>query len=96
MTRVKSQSVLNIRSLRALFRENIELIENSKPTSDQTDETQKPEVEYPALLQAITERLENESHAVTPERAYTQLLNIINETTDIDGLAEYIKQLKIR
>ncbi|MCX8914832.1 hypothetical protein [Vibrio parahaemolyticus] len=85
---------LNIRSLRALFRENIELIENSKPTSDQTDETQKPEVEYPALLQAITERLENESHAVTPERAYTQLLNIINETTDIDGLAEYIKQLK--
>ena len=85
---------LNIRSLRALFRENIELIENSKPTSEQTNETQKPEVKYPALLQAITERLENESHAVTPERAYTQLLKLINETTDIDGLAEYIKQLK--
>lgn len=85
---------LNIRSLRALFRENIELIENSKPTSEQTDETQKPEVKYPALLQAITERLENESHAVTPERAYTHLLKIITENTDIDGLAEYIKQLK--
>ncbi|EIO4560698.1 hypothetical protein LQM11_001254 [Vibrio parahaemolyticus] len=89
-----SKTFLNIRSLRAAFRENIELIESSKPTSELVDATQKPEVKHPALLQAITERLENESHAVTPERAYTHLLKIITKNTDIDGLAEYIKQLK--
>ncbi len=89
-----TKTFLNIRSLRAAFRENIELIENDKPTSEQADETQKQEVKYPVLLQAITERLKDESHAVTPERAYTHLLKRITENTDIDGLAEYIKQLK--
>ncbi|ALR91274.1 hypothetical protein [Vibrio alginolyticus] len=89
-----TKTFLNIRSLRAAFRENIELIENDKPTSEQADETQNQEVKYPVLLQAITERLKDESHAVAPERAYTHLLKRITENTDIDALSEYIKQLK--
>nr|WP_319552419.1 hypothetical protein [uncultured Vibrio sp.] len=89
-----SKTFLNIRSLRAAFSENIELIENSKPASEQADKLQKTDVDHPALLKAITERLAKESHAVTPERAYTQLSKIITENTDIYGLADFIKQIK--
>ncbi|NMT50675.1 hypothetical protein, partial [Vibrio parahaemolyticus] len=84
-----SKSFLNIRTLRAVFRENIELIESMEPASN----TLISEVEYPSLLLAIAERLAHESHAVTPERAYTHLLKIITKDTDINALADYIKQL---
>ncbi|WP_180792357.1 hypothetical protein [Vibrio parahaemolyticus] len=61
---------------------------------DNEHKTQKPEVKYPTLLQAITDRLENENTKVTPENAYSHLVKLIKENTNIDGLAEYIKQLK--
>ncbi|EGV1829782.1 hypothetical protein AB5Q63_001979 [Vibrio parahaemolyticus] len=85
-----SKSFLNIRTLRAVFRENIELIESMEPASN----TLISEVEHPSLLLAIAERLAHENHAVTPERAYTHLLKIITKDTDINALADYIKQLK--
>ncbi|TOE32336.1 hypothetical protein CGJ45_24945, partial [Vibrio parahaemolyticus] len=53
-----SKSFLNIRTLRAVFRENIELIESMEPASN----TLISEVEHPSLLLAIAECLAHENH----------------------------------
>ncbi|HIF5796817.1 TPA: hypothetical protein ACX3EH_003897 [Vibrio parahaemolyticus] len=95
--------LLNLRALRrlvddAMSSQNTGSGKNAQkePTHnlDNEHKTQKPEVKYPTLLQAITDRLENENTKVTPENAYSHLVKLIKENTNIDGLAEYIKQLK--
>ncbi|GBK97716.1 hypothetical protein VH1709_contig00011-0044 [Vibrio harveyi] len=76
---------------------------NSQLTGEPNQSNNKDadqEVKHKELLQAITERISGEPHTVTPERAHTQMIKIIelveNDKTmvNIASLCEAIKAIK--
>ncbi|MGD1502676.1 hypothetical protein ACP6H7_00895 [Vibrio harveyi] len=82
-------SILDLKQCKSLFTD-----EEAQKLVERCENVEIDVVDYPLVLDAIRERLTNESHTVTPERAYTQMSKLITETTDTTGLAEAIKALK--
>ncbi|CAH1521327.1 hypothetical protein THF1D04_10774 [Vibrio owensii] len=86
---VLANSIIELKVCKSMFVED-----DAQALVERCENIELGKVDYPVVLDAIRERLENEKHTVTPERAYTQMSKIITETTDTAGLGEAIKALK--